>query len=139
MIKDHEEVVIFHTMAKQVDELTDNFASFESFKTEVLGTMKSLFGVTNELKQELFLLRNSRAESKHRDKPNATPEATSPPLQPETPSMPSEATAKSTPASASASATKLKGSSGPPSSNEPKVERKNKESNRKTNIKPECV
>ena len=95
--------------------------------------MKSLFGVTNELKQELFLLRNSRAESKHRDKPNATPAATSPPLQPETPSMPSEATTKSTADSRRpASATKSKGSSGPPSSNEPKVERKNKESNRKS-------
>ena len=58
MIECHEEVVILHTMAQQVDNLTDNFESFETFKTEVANMFKSLFDHQNIVQQEMFLIRN---------------------------------------------------------------------------------
>ena len=59
MIEFHEEIVAFYTMAKQMEGLTNNLASLETFKTELSKTMKSLFDNQNILQQELFLIRNN--------------------------------------------------------------------------------
>ena len=62
MIEVHEEYVILHTMAQQVDHISDSFVLFETFKTELTGVLKSLFDSHNAVKQELFVIRNKQAE-----------------------------------------------------------------------------
>ena len=55
MIEDHKEAVIFHTMAKQVDDLTDKFEDFESLKEE-MNSIKEVF------KESLELVTNNFAD-----------------------------------------------------------------------------
>ena len=62
MIENHEEVVIFHTMAQQVNHVSDSFAAFETFKTELGDVVKTLLENQNSMKQELFILRNNQTE-----------------------------------------------------------------------------
>ena len=69
MIEVHEEVVILHTMASQVNHMSENYEELDGFKTEFSNMLKSLLNNQNEMlsnqnamKQELFLLRNSKAE-----------------------------------------------------------------------------
>ena len=62
MLESHTDVVILHTMAKQVEDfkdLADGFTKFEHFKSELSNALKSLFDNQNKLQQELFLIRNS--------------------------------------------------------------------------------
>lgn len=59
MISYHEDVVILHTMAQQVDRLTDSFESFASFRNELANLLQGLYDNQNALKQEIFVLRNS--------------------------------------------------------------------------------
>ena len=56
-IEVHEEFVILHTMAQQVNNITDSFILFETFKAELAGVLKSLFDAHNSVKQELFVIR----------------------------------------------------------------------------------
>ena len=67
-IEAHEEYVILHTMAKQVNDMSEEFptfqtiqkqfSSFETFMTDILSVLNSLFQGQNAIKQELFVLRN---------------------------------------------------------------------------------
>ena len=62
MIDIHGEIVILHTMGKQVNELSENFgerfASLETFKLEVTNVLKSLFQNQNMMKEELLKNQN---------------------------------------------------------------------------------
>ena len=71
MIESHEEYVILHTMAKQVDNLSDNSESFYSFKYDLFNTLKSLLENQVAMKQELFLIRNNHHNCS--SKPNHNP------------------------------------------------------------------
>ena len=64
LIQEHENIVILHSTASQVDALTDKAESFESFKEEVMNMFAKLLGNHNEIKQELFLIRNNLANHK---------------------------------------------------------------------------
>ena len=66
MIKAHNEIAILCNMAKRVDKLTDNFASFENFKSELSSVLKSLFDNQHILKQEMFLIRNNQPKQQAR-------------------------------------------------------------------------
>ena len=70
MVEGHEEIAILCNMAKQVDKLSDGFASFENFKSEISNVLKSLFDNQHILKQELFVIRNNQANNP--PKPAAT-------------------------------------------------------------------
>ena len=49
-------------MAQQVNNMTDGFLLFETFKTELSNVLKTLLDNQNSVKQELFLIRNNQAE-----------------------------------------------------------------------------
>jgi hypothetical protein len=66
MIKAHNEIAILCNMAKPMDKLTDNFASFENFKSELSSVLKSLFDNQHILKQEMFLIRNNQPKPQAR-------------------------------------------------------------------------
>ena len=63
MIEAHEEYVILHTMASQVDQMSDKFTHFESFGAQVMNFLKSIHGSQNEMKHEISLLKNKQAEN----------------------------------------------------------------------------
>ena len=54
MIEEHEELLILHTMASQVNQIDDRFVGFSNI-------LKKLFENQNAMKQELFLIRNNQA------------------------------------------------------------------------------
>ena len=60
LVDKHEEYVILHSMAKQVDHLTDGSESFDKFKVDVLDTLKAILENQNQIKQEMFLIRNNQ-------------------------------------------------------------------------------
>ena len=72
MYDQHAEVIMIHTMAKQMDEVSDRFELFETFKVELGNAFNVLLDTTNAIKQELFLVRNKQAEmsSKQIDQEN---------------------------------------------------------------------
>ena len=72
MDDEHAEYVVLHTMAKQVDAINNQVDDFDKMKA-ILGhtlqtlqilneNQKTIIGNQNEIKQELFLLRNIEAE-----------------------------------------------------------------------------
>ena len=61
MIKEHEDIVIVHTMASQVNRVEDKV---DSFKEEVMNLFARLLHQNNEMKQELFLIRNNQVIEK---------------------------------------------------------------------------
>ena len=62
MIEDHEEIVLVYTMAQQVNQMSEGFVMFETFKQELSNVLKTLLDNQNSLKQELFLLRNNQVD-----------------------------------------------------------------------------
>ena len=62
MMEKHGEVVILHTMAQQVDHVSESFVLFEKFKDELGNVLKSILDTQNAVKQELFLIRNKQTE-----------------------------------------------------------------------------
>ena len=60
MVTNHENVVIMHTMAAQVDRMTDDMENFKTVKTEVTDLIHSFREFQNMVKQELFLIRNTQ-------------------------------------------------------------------------------
>ena len=62
LIKHHEEIVLLHSMSQQVNEISDRFELFETFKDELGDVIKSIAEAHNAVKQELFLIRNKQAE-----------------------------------------------------------------------------
>ena len=61
-LKAHPQIVIFHTMAKQVDYITDTVETDQVFKADVINLLKKLFEKQNVIEQELFLIRNTQAD-----------------------------------------------------------------------------
>ena len=113
MIECHQEVVIFHTMAKQVDDLTDKFEDFETFNHDVKSLLKSLLDNQISMKQELFVIRNCQSEAAAKMRANKT--------QP----GPEESTASSTTLPPPSNTSSAPSSSGPlPSSSPKKVQQK---------------
>ena len=51
----HEDVIRMHTMAKQMGQLSENFAAFEVFKSELKEVLNKIIGGHNEVAQELLL------------------------------------------------------------------------------------
>ena len=66
MFESHEGIAILCNTAKQVDKLSDSFASFEHFKSEISNVLKSLFDNQHILKQEMFLIRNNQPKPQTR-------------------------------------------------------------------------
>ena len=58
MIKYHEASVILCTIGRQVDEIHEEMETSQTSKQEILKMLKSLVDSQNEIKQELFLVRN---------------------------------------------------------------------------------
>ena len=58
MIKFHEASVILCTIGKQVDEIHEEMETLGPSKQEILKLLKGLLDSQNEIKQELFLVRN---------------------------------------------------------------------------------
>ena len=104
MIEEHEELVILHTMAQQVNNISESFNLFETFKVELGNVVKSLLETQNAVKQELFLIRNKQAELASlvykpmgtEAKPNVEPtKPTSKPTLPPTPPPPAPSSSSS--------------------------------------------
>ena len=72
MIECHQEVVIFHTMAKQVDDLTDKFENFETFQHDVKSLLKSLLDNQISMKQQMSVLRNCQTDGASKMQGNTT-------------------------------------------------------------------
>ena len=72
LVESHEEYVILHSMAKQVEDLSDRFTQFEHLKLELSTVLKSLFDNQNIIKQEMFVIRNDMATLA--SKPQTRPE-----------------------------------------------------------------
>ena len=60
MLEFHEDTVILYTIGKQVDELHEKLETIEAFKSDLIHNMKNLMNAQNEIKQELFLIRNNQ-------------------------------------------------------------------------------
>ena len=60
----HEKIVNLNKIGTQVNDLTEKLEDFESFKNEALTLLKSLLSQHNEIKQELFVIRNTQQHSK---------------------------------------------------------------------------
>ena len=58
----HSGVEMIYTMAKQVNDLSESFGSFETFKSEIGNTLKLILENHNSIKQELFVIRNKQVE-----------------------------------------------------------------------------
>ena len=71
MLEDHEDILLLHTMASQVDSIENKVNSFDGFKQEVMGLLAKLFSSHNEIKQELFLVRNNQVHEKSEPVSNA--------------------------------------------------------------------
>ena len=62
MIEKHEEVVVFYTVAKQVDNIEEKVDKFENFKNDNIKALGEVLDTQNSMKQELFLVRNLQAD-----------------------------------------------------------------------------
>ena len=61
LVESHAEVVIIHSLAKQIEDLSDRFTQVEHHKLELSNVLKSLFDNQNIIRQEMFLIRNDMA------------------------------------------------------------------------------
>ena len=91
LVEAHEEVIILHSSAKQLDVLTQKMCVFETFGADITKLLETVLWNQNAIKQELFLLRNnqqSQNSSKANDIPSQAchippqPAASSSPLSP---------------------------------------------------------
>ena len=83
MIKEHEDTVLAHTIASLVDKIDDKVDRLDRFSGEVMSLLGKLFEQNNELKQELFLIRNNQALYKNEPSTpvDKFPETTTEPLK----------------------------------------------------------
>ena len=94
MISVHEDIVILHSLARQLDKLSasseHSSESLNTFKEEMTSTLKALFDNQTILKQEMFLIRNSiqevKANTPHPTSSSLQPSSTCPPTDPRAPS-----------------------------------------------------
>ena len=76
-VEKHEEFVILHTMANQMNELSELFVHFRTFKEDVMNLLKANYETQNAIKQELFVLRNNQS-AQHSNTKNASKSQCSP-------------------------------------------------------------
>ena len=69
LVNTHEDVVLLHSMAQQVEEVKEMFEKFEHFKVElgdvikcIASAVKGIENTQNEVKQELFVIRNNQTQ-----------------------------------------------------------------------------
>ena len=60
MYTDHEEIVVMFNMGRQIEKLSTSMEDFCTFKSELSNTLQKIKDTQNELKQELFLIRNKQ-------------------------------------------------------------------------------
>ena len=63
----HPEVVMLHTMAGQINGISESLTVFGNFKMACENTLKTILENQNILKQELFVIKNNLYERKHHD------------------------------------------------------------------------
>ena len=63
IINFHEETVILYTLGKQVDEVHEQIDKFETSNNDILKAIRNILDTQNEIKQELFLVRNFQETS----------------------------------------------------------------------------
>ena len=61
VLDNHEESVMMHTMASQIDQLHSIVPEIDVFKTDLTDILQKRFDNQNILKQELFLIKNNLA------------------------------------------------------------------------------
>ena len=87
---DHEEFIILHNMAAQVNDVHGKFGELGNFCTNVTNMLKVLMDNQVEMKQELFLIRNNVSTQNTCNKKHLEPESQieTPPHQPSKSSTP---------------------------------------------------
>ena len=110
MYEKHEDVIMVHTMAQQMNHISESFSLFETFKNEmsdvlrsILNNQNNILNNQNSMKQEMFLIRNKQLEETKQTKPSS--------------STPKESPSASTPSGASSSTNSVP----PPTPPEPAV------------------
>ena len=117
----HAEVIMIHTVAKQMDEVSDRFELFETFKVELGNAFNMLLDATNVMKQELFLIRNKQAEmSSNKNNHEKEPKRNKSNSE-STPSSPSSSSLPSAGSPSFASVATPKSSSEPSASSQPEA------------------
>ena len=108
LVYQHEEYIILHSLAKEVDKINEQFSTvetfgkqlstYETFMTDILSVLKSLLEGQNAMKQELFILQNSH-HIKNQKNLNKTDIHTkvSPPASPSNPSPKASSSSSSGP------------------------------------------
>ena len=78
MYEKHEDVIMVHTMAQQMNQISESFSLFETFKTEISDVLRTLLNNQNNvlhnqnsMKQEMFLIRNKQLEHTNQAKPSS--------------------------------------------------------------------
>ena len=101
MYEEHAEVVMVHTMAEQMNQVSENFAAFETFKGEltnvlntILNNQTTILDNQNTMKQELFVVRNKQFEqdikaSQTKTRHPSSPKEPEPAMKPSSSSTPS--------------------------------------------------
>ena len=70
---------LFYTIAKQVDQLNEGLEEVKPFKNELVSVLKAILQTQNEMKQELFLIRNNQSERSNKPQANHTGSSKTPP------------------------------------------------------------
>ena len=68
MIQYHESSVVLYTLAKQIDDIYDGLAKLEPFQKDSTVLLNDIKSTQNEIKQELFLIRNEQIDVQRRPK-----------------------------------------------------------------------
>ena len=63
MIEQHEDLVITHTMASQINDIYDSLEKNSIFQSEMAKVMQTILDNQNVIRQELFILRNVDSKS----------------------------------------------------------------------------
>ena len=58
LVQKHEDYIILHSMAKQVENINDKMSDYEQNKSEINQLLKNILANQNIIMQELFLVRN---------------------------------------------------------------------------------
>ena len=65
LVENHGDTIVLHSMATDVQELRGKFGELETLSGQLADIMKSVLEGQNEIKQELFLLRNVQASQSY--------------------------------------------------------------------------
>ena len=79
-LKEHEDVVIYHTLAIQVDEISEKLVDHDSFKGEVLSLLRSLVDKQDKMNKEIISLKNNQVKPEMSQTPSkSSPKMARPP------------------------------------------------------------